>query len=172
MSYSNIAARFEDLFTEKESFILEVKGCFELNFLSNTMDAEAYVTNPNSKIVTDPDGEFWAGPDSRNAMLTPYMFTTEEGDYSRLVIVGLVVDDTPNAKAGDVLISIENVEDYYIHQDQPWEKILEDWNEVKELILDPIHTVFDLLENGAYEDEADSCDSDVEMADRHEEAAL
>lgn len=166
MSGENVASLFKSLSPGSKHLLDIIKGGLESEMFENPgIGIDFVVTNEDeqSYTIVDDDGVRWDGPDYRGAMLTVYVFMPENQENSLHVVVGLLVRDTPYANAGDLFIAIDNDTSHYIHQNQTWDKILEEWGNVWDMILD-------LINDDCF-DEDSTTDDDVDMSDGCNESA-
>jgi hypothetical protein len=124
MSQENISFIFKNLDAGIADLVKTIKAFLKDSQFSNSRNAKecAQPADEDDEIAVfvDDEGIEWAGPDFRNAVLTPYVSQDEDDVDTVTVAVGLVFGNAPLDKAEGVLIVINNDEEYYISGDYPW----------------------------------------------------
>jgi hypothetical protein len=127
MSQENVSSIFKNLdisIPGITDLVKTIKTFLNDNLFQNSRNAKEYVQPENEDdevaVFTDDEGIEWAGPDFRNAILTPYVSPHEEAVDIFTVAVGLVFSDATLKKATGVLITIDEYEEYYFSGECTW----------------------------------------------------
>ncbi len=147
MSSEAVASVFRNLDPSTFALINEIKTFLDSHQFTNQGNAEEYAqiaVETAVHEVTDGDGVVWAGPDHRNAIVTPYFSPHENLEETIKVLVALVFTDEALEVEESVSITINEFEEYNILQDCSW--------------VDVRGRILSLMGDGLFQDDAPPMD--------------